>query len=205
MGVGRDEAHDIVQIRIALRDIEPPIWRRVQVPTDFPLRRLHDVIQAVMGWLDYHLHQFEIGNKLYGQPEIAGDDHFGPPLHSDRNTRLAHLLERGIDRFTYTYDFGDDWRHEIEIEGTLQAQPGVAYPILVAGERRGPPEDCGGPFGFMAFLDAMSDPGHQDHEDLMDWYGEPFAAGDMELDKVEAMLSRIRGQRRKGPRKGKRA
>ena len=205
VGVGQDEAHDIVQIRIALQDIEPPIWRRVQVPTDFPLRRLHDVIQAVIGWLDSHLHQFEIGDKLYGQPEIAGDDHFGPPLYSDRNTRLAQLLERGIDRFTYTYDFGDDWRHEIEIEGTLQAQPGVEYPILVAGERRGPPEDCGGPFGFVAFLDAMSDPGHPDHEDVMDWYGEPFEAEDMELDKVEAMLSRIRGQRRKGPRKGKRA
>lgn len=146
-GVVEDEAHDIVQIRIALQDIEPPIWRRVQVPTDFPLRRLHDLIQAVMGWLDSHLHQFEIGDKLYGQSEIAGEDHFGPPLYSDRNTRLAQLLERGIDRFTYTHDFGDDWCHEIEIERTLKAQPGVAYPILVAGERRGPPEDCGGPLG----------------------------------------------------------
>ena len=69
--VDRDELHDIVQVRITLQDIDPPIWRRVQVPADFPLRRLHDVIQAVMGWLDYHLHQFEVGDKLYGQPEIG--------------------------------------------------------------------------------------------------------------------------------------
>ena len=199
-----NEAHDLVQIRIALQDIEPPIWRRVQVPVDFPLRRLHDVIQAVMGWLDYHLHQFEVGDKLYGQPEIAGDDHFGPPLYSDRNTRLAQLVERGVDCCTYTYDFGDDWRHDIKIECTLQAALGIEYPILVAGERRGPPEDCGGPFGYMEFLDAVSDPTHPDHEEAMDWYGEPFDPDDMELDTVEAMLSRIRGQRRKGPRKGKR-
>ena len=199
------ETGDIFQIRITLQDIEPPIWRRVQVPADFPLRRLHDVIQAVMNWQDYHLHQFEVGDRLYGQPEIAGDDHYGPPLHSDRDTRLSALLERGIKRFTYTYDFGDDWRHDIEIERTLQAKPRIEYPILVTGERRGPPEDCGGPFGFMEFLDAMSDPGHPDHEDHLDWYGEPFDAEDMELDKVEAMLGRIRGQRRKGAKKGKRA
>lgn len=200
-----DQPHDIVQIRIVLQDVEPPIWRRVQVPAAFSLRRLHDVIQAVMCWLDYHLHQFEVGDKLYGQPEIAGGDHFGPPLYSDRNTRLAQLLERGVARFTYTYDFGDDWQHDIEIERTLPAQPGIEYPILVEGERRGPPEDCGGPFGFMAFLDAMSDPGHPDHAELMDWHGEPFDAEDMELDKVEAMLSRIRGLRRQGSRKRKRA
>jgi len=144
-----------------------------------------------MGWLDYHLHRFEISDRLYGQPEIAGDDHIGPPLFSDRNTHIAQLLERGVDRFTYTYDFGDDWRHDIEIEQTLQAQAGVEYPILVTGERRGPPEDCGGPFGFTEFLTAISDPGHPNHTDAMDWYGKPFDADEMELDKVEAMLSRI--------------
>lgn len=116
-----DDSHDIVQIRMTLQDIEPPIWRRVQVPVDLSLRRQHDVIQAVMGWLDCHLHQFEIGDNLYGQPETAGDDHFGPQLYSDRNTRIAQLLERGVARFTYTYDFGDDWRHNIEIERTLSA------------------------------------------------------------------------------------
>jgi hypothetical protein len=203
--VGRDEPREVVEIRISLQDIEPRVWRRVQVPADFPLRRLHDVIQAVMGWLDYHLHQFEIGDKLYGQPEIAGDDHFGPPLHSDRNTRLAQLLERSVERFTYIYDFGDDWRHDIEIERTIRAQPGIEYPILIAGERRGPPEDCGGPYGYLEFLDAISDPAHPGHEEAMDWYGEPFDPEDMELDTVEAMLSHIRGHRRKGPRKRKRA
>ncbi len=201
--MGGDEAHDIVQIRISLRDIEPPVWRRVQVPVDFSLRHLHDVIQAVMDWLDYHLHQFEIGDKLYGQPEIFGDDHAGPKLYSDRNTRLAQLIERGVERFTYTYDFGDDWRHDIEFERTLEAQAGIEYPILVAGERQCPPDDCGGPPGFAEFVDALSDPAHPAHEELMDWYGEPFDPEDMNLVAVEAMLSRIRGRRRMGRKKDK--
>lgn len=195
------ETRDIVQIRIALQEIEPPIWRRVQVPADLSLRRLHDVIQAVMGWLDYHLYHFEVGAKQYGPPEIVGDNDFGPPTYSDRNTRLAQLIGRGVERFTYTYDFGDDWRHDIVIERTLAGEPSTEYPILVDGKRRGPPEDCGGPFGFPEFLEAISDPEHPDHEDVLDWYGEPFDADDMELDKIEAMLSRIRGSRRKGPKK----
>lgn len=201
--MGGDEAHDIVQIRIALRDIEPPVWRRVQVPVDFSLRHLHDVIQAVMDWLGYHLHQFEIGEKLYGQPEIAGDDHFGPKLYSDRNTRLAQLIERGVERFTYTYDFGDDWQHDIEFERTLEAEAGIEYPILVAGERQCPPEDCGGPPGFLNIVDALSDPEHPDHEEILDWYGERFDPEDMNLVAVEAMLSRIRGRRRMGRKKDK--
>lgn len=201
--MGGDEAHDIVQIRIALQDIEPPVWRRVQVPVDYSLRHLHDVIQAVMDWLDYHLHQFEIGEKLYGQPEIAGGDHSGPKLYSDRNTRLAQLIERGVERFIYTYDFGDDWQHDIEFERTLRARAGIEYPILVAGERQSPPEDCGGPFGFLEIVDALSDPDHPDHEELFDWYGERFDPEDMNLDTVEAMLSRIRGRRRMGRKKSK--
>lgn len=203
--MGQDGTDDIVQIRMTLRDVEPPVWRQVRVPADFPLRRLHDVIQAVMCWLDYHLHEFKIGDRLYGQPEIAGEDHVGPKLYSDRNTRLAQLLKRGIDRFTYTYDFGDEWRLDIEIEETLRAEPGVDYPVLVAGARRAPPEDSGGPFGFMDFVDAISDPDHPDHEHLMDWYGRHFDSEDMDLDTVEAMLSRIRGSRRRGQGRKKRA
>lgn len=196
----RNQSRDIVQIKMTLKDIDPPIWRRVHVPAAFPLRRLHDVIQAVMGWLDYHLHQFEIGDKVYGQPEIEPYALGDKRLYSDRNTRLGQLLDRGVRRFAYTYDFGDDWRLDIRIERTLRPKPGVEYPILVACDRRGPPEDCGGPFAYQEFFDAMSDPVHPDHDVVVDWYGEPFDPDDMELEAVEAMLSRIRGQRRKGPR-----
>lgn len=200
-----DPADKVVQLKIELADITPSIWRRVQVPSDLPLRRLHDVIQAVFDWLDYHLHQFEVGDRLYGQPEIEGFELAGQQLHSDRNVKLGALLRRDVERFLYRYDFGDDWEHVITMEKLMEPEHGVEYPVLVDGARRAPPEDCGGPPGFMAFLEAMRDTDHEDHEDMMDWYGERFDPDDMNLETIEAMLGRIRTSRRKGPAKGSRS
>ena len=192
----------VVQLKIELCDIAPPVWRRVAVPADLPLRRVHDVIQAVFGWLDYHLHQFEVGDRVYGQTEIAGED-FGPGRqYSDRNVTLGALVDRGFERFVYRYDFGDDWEHVVTVERVGGPDEGAEYPVLLAGARRAPPEDCGGAPGFEVFLEAMADEAHDEHEAMMDWYGDPFDADDMELDVVEAMLGRIRAGRRKGPMKG---
>ncbi len=199
-----DETTRIIQLKIELADIEPPIWRRVQVPADFPLRQLHNVIQAVFDWLDYHLHEFEVGDKVYGQPEIE-PGHLGDQrLYSDKNVKLGALLDRGVERFLYRYDFGDNWEHLITVEKVLASEPGVEYPILVEGARQAPPEDCGGPPGFEAFLEAMADEEHEDHEEMLSWRGEPFDPDDMRLDAVEAMLNRVRASRRKGPAKGTR-
>lgn len=197
-------AQRIVRLRIELSDTEPPIWRRVDVPADFPLRRLHDVIQAVFAWVGYHLHQFEINDRIYGAPEYDDGELDGTRLYSDRNIRLGALLDRGVKRFVYRYDFGDDWEHIVTVEQKLDPEDGVEYPLLVDGARRAPPEDCGGPPGFEAFLEAMRDEAHEEHEAMMEWYGERFDPEDLELEAVEAMLGRIRASRRKGPAKGSR-
>lgn len=198
-------AHKVVQLKIELCDIDPPVWRRVAVPADFPLNRLHDLIQAVFDWLDYHLHQFEVGDRIYGQPEISGCDLGGSRIYTDRNVTLGALVDRGVEAFTYRYDFGDDWEHAIVVEGVDDPRADVAYPALLAGARRAPPDDCGGPPGFEAFLESMADEDHEEHESMMDWYGEPFDPDDMELPAVEAMLWRIRASRREGPAKGSRS
>lgn len=195
----------IVQLNIELAEIDPPIRRRVQVPADLTLRRLHDVIQAVFDWQDCHLHQFEVEDRIYGQTEIAPEDITGGRQYNDRNVRLWSLLDRGVKCFVYRYDFGDDWEHVVTVERVADPEDGVAYPLMVDGARRAPPEDCGGPYGFEAFLEAMQDEEHEDHEELMNWYGGPFDADDMNLETVEAMLGRIRASRRKGPAKGSRS
>jgi len=195
---------EVAWLKIELSELDPPVWRRVAVPTDFPLRRLHDVIQAVFDWRDSHLHQFEVDDRVYGQTEIAGEDFWPGRQYSDRNVTLGALLARGVERFVYRYDFGDDWEHIVTVEGVAAPEAGVAYPALLDGARRAPPEDCGGPPGFEAFLEAMADEAHEEHDDLMDWYGGPFDPEDMELEIVEAMLGRIRASRRKGPAKGSR-
>lgn len=193
---------DIVQLRITLLDVEPPVWRRVLVPADYPLRRVHDVIQATMGWYDMHLHEFKIGPKSYGQPEVEGGVSFGTRIFSDKNVKLGGIVEKGIRSFLYVYDLGDDWRHEIAVEKVTPPEDGVEYPVLVEWSGACPPEDVGGPPGYGDFLKAINDPEHEDHEDVIAWWGEDsFDTGFLDLDAVNAMLGRIRAARRKGPRR----
>ena len=192
-------APEILQIKLTLRDVRPAVWRRVLVPDNFSLNRLHQVIQAVMLWLDYHLHEFEIDGRRYADLQGEGPDAYGEQLYSDRNIRLRDVVDRGVDRFSYSYDFGDDWRIKVAIEKTVPAQDGVRYPALAGGAGASPPEDCGGPFGYMEFVAALADETHPDHEDRLEWWGDDeFDPKDMQAETVEAALSRIRSARRRG-------
>ncbi|MGE0256818.1 MAG: plasmid pRiA4b ORF-3 family protein [Alphaproteobacteria bacterium] len=195
MNAARLRNTDLLQLRITLLDVSPPVWRRVLVPASLTLRRLHETIQGAMGWLDRHLYAFRVGEHRYGEPDVYGLD---TEISDAANTKLATLVERGVDRFEYLYDFGDDWRHAIVIESVRPAEPGIDYPVFVDGARRCPPEDCGGPLGYQAFLEAMARPDHPGHEEMLDWYGDAFDADDIGRESIEAMLSRVARSRRGG-------
>ena len=162
---------DIFQFRITLMDIEPPIWRRIQV-RDCTLDEFHDHIQAAMGWENYHLHQFTINDVEFG-PVSPDDMPFGPELEDETQVVLSNVLPQngGRFRFGYTYDFGDDWRHEVLLEGKPDAVAGQKYPVCFEGERTCPPEDIGGPWGFADYLEALADPAHEQHAELLEWRG----------------------------------
>ena len=134
----------VLQLKIELADIEPVIWRRIVVPSSLTLTELHAVIQGAMGWQNYHLHMFEIGDKRY---EIPEDDGIGPePGYLDeRQYKLDDLLSAGTD-VAYEYDFGDGWRHRVVVEDRRDAVARERVPAVIAGERACPPEDCGGPY-----------------------------------------------------------
>jgi hypothetical protein len=187
---------EVVQLKISLKYMRPPIWRRVQVPKDITLAELHDVIQVTFGWMGYHLHQFEVDDTVYGDPSML-DDGFGDRTHNEARLRLGQLVNRGITRFFYTYDFGDNWLHEIKVEKVLPAAPGVDYPVLTGGKRRAPPEDCGGVPGFAMFLEAINDESHPEHAEMREWHGESFDPDDMEREIVEARLTAVRARHRK--------
>jgi len=73
---------------------------------------------------------------------------------------LAHRhAARDADRFVYTYDYGDNWCHDVIVEEVRDGNPDMEYPVFVDGARRCPPEDVGGLDGFMDFLEAVLDPG----------------------------------------------
>ena len=169
----------VARLRIELQDIEPKVWRRIDVPTSANLLALHDIIQAAFGWMDYHLFEFRVGDRVYGMP-MPDDAAFGRKVFQAKGLRLKSLIERGVDRFLYVYDFGDDWRHDITVEAVRQGEAAVDYPVFVDGARCAPPEDVGGPPGFEDFLEAVSDPSHDEHARMLEWCGGSFDPDDID-------------------------
>lgn len=156
----------IVQIKVKLLGVsKPPVWRRLQVPADTRLDHLHEMIVAAFGWDDSHMHLFTSGPDEFGLPD--------PELgHTDeRRVSLGQLISGVGDRLRYTYDFGDDWEHEIAVEDLLDADPDTHYPMLVAAKGACPPEDCGGRWGYTELKEILADPSHEQHQEMLDWLG----------------------------------
>lgn len=149
------------------------------------LAELHRVLQVAMGWDDYHLHEFEIAGVRYGTDDGEG---WGPAPKDERRTRLDRVARKGT-RFTYEYDFGDGWEHDVEVEDVLDAEAGEAYPACTAGERACPPEDCGGVWGYGELLAAIADPDHDEHEALLEWVGGAFDPEHLDLAGVNRVLA----------------
>lgn len=186
----------IARMRITIEDVKPAIWRRIELPLSNSLKTLHLAIQAVMLFENDHLFRFDVGEASYGLP--LDDDYMDPPTRDAANIRLAKLAQRGVTTFTYTYDFGDDWRHRIEIEGVFTADPATDYPRFVDGERRAPPEDVGGLPGFEEFLDAMAKPRHPSRKSMLQWYGRPFDPADISRDEIQARMAKLTKRRTYG-------
>ncbi len=175
----------IYQIKVTLRDSKPPIWRRILVRSDITLGELHHILQAVMGWWDYHLHQFIVGRTYYGVPHPDYADFMDMCDESD--VRLNQIADAGA-KFVYEYDFGDSWEHILLVEKVLPLEPDQQYPVCIKGKRACPPEDVGGVWGYYGFLEAIQDPDHPEHEDYLEWIGEDFDPEAFDLDAVNAAL-----------------
>ena len=174
------------QLRVELLDIEPPIWRRIRVPTNLPLEGLHDVIQIAMGWLDYHLHEFTDGTRRYGQPHGEWPDE---ALADEREFRLDQLMTRPGDRLDYVYDFGDDWHHRLTLEAVDPPGAHAERLACLDGARRRPPEDVGGTWGYIEFLEAVLDRGHPEHADMLHWAGGEFDPEEFDVDETNSDLA----------------
>ena len=178
----------IYAIKITLRGSKPPIWRRVQVPGKFSLYKLHQVIQLAMGWTNSHLHQFIIDGQYYGIPSPEDWE----PVIDERRHALSQIAPDVKRKFVYEYDFGDSWEHEIVVEKILPPAPGIAYPVCIKGKRACPPEDVGGIWGYEIFLDAISDPTHEEHVSYLDWIGGEFDPEECSLDEINHALRRVK-------------
>src|SRR6266852_1567292 len=179
---------EIFQIKVTLRDSQPPIWRRIQVRSDSTLAEFHGILQCVMGWEDAHLHQFLIEGERYAMP--AKEDPWARQARDERKYKLKDLDLSEDSQFLYTYDFGDNWEHILEIEMALPSEEVARYPRCLAGARVCPPEDVGGISGYENFLQALNDPNHPDHDEYLEWIGGTFDPVAFDLNEVNQRLSK---------------
>ncbi len=169
-----------LQFRIWLDEIEPQIWRRVLVPADISLHGLHRIIQLMFEWYDYHLYEFTIGERRYQEPDPEAED-------EPEDSTSALLRDLGLavgEEFTYVYDFGDHWVHRISVERAPARADQGWMPYVMGGERRGPPEDCGGTDGFERFLEAIRDPDDPEHDEYVTWAGGDYDPSAFDLRTV---------------------
>lgn len=190
-GIGSIPASErLYQFKITLLESKPSIWRRIQVK-NCTLDKLHEHIQTAMGWTNSHLHQFEIDGERYGDPELIDDGFEDFHCVDSTVTKISELVPKDGKRFhfTYEYDFGDGWQHEVIFEGCLRAEKGGRYPVCVEGERACPPEDVGGVWGYAEYREALADPKHEQHEEMLQWRG-PFDAEKFDAERATKMMRR---------------
>ena len=169
----------VLQFKITLREVTPAVWRRIQIPAEGTFWDLHVAIQDAMGWTDSHLHAFQFAerprNEQIGIP-TEDDLDAGVHVRAGWKVKVSKLLRKPGDEVVYLYDFGDDWTHDVLLEGLLLPESRVSYPRCLDGARRCPPEDCGGPDGYERFLEEIADPRHPEHTSSLVWVGGSFDA-----------------------------
>ena len=198
------EEPNAIQLHVALADIEPPIWRRLVVPLTTTLAQLHHILQAAMGWTRSHLHRFEIGGLHYGDLDMLNQDRSEGDAQAFDATEVwlrdFHFVMGEGPTFTYTYDFGDDWRHTVKMEKLLAVKPAPKTATCIEGARCCPPEDVGGPQGYLEFLRVLLSPEADEVEEqrhLKRWSGGKFNPERFDLAKIDKA---VRGALRRRPR-----
>lgn len=167
----------VLQFKIVLLDILPPIWRRIQIDKHSTFWDLHIAIQNALGWKCFHPHQFELINVKSHQKEHMGTPHEElfkvQAILAGWEYYVKDYLVNNR-QFLYEYDFKDSWLHLVEYESTQDKRPNQRYPVCLDGQRACPPENVGGLLGYHHFLNAIEDPTHEDHASLLEWVGGHF-------------------------------
>lgn len=179
----------VYQLHIELQYLKPSVWRRVLVPASIKLPKLHVTLLWAMGWEGGHLHEFIFGDTNYGVPDP--DFPSDPPMRDQARVTLSKALG-ALKSFTYVYDYGDNWQHRVKVEKVLPPDPELISPVCVDGRNACPPEDVGGPPGYLEFLEVIRNPAHEDYRHLLDWCGGSFEPNAFDLDAVNERLLEIK-------------
>jgi len=179
----------VYQFKVTLEGIRPPIWRRIQVPENYTFWDLHVAIQDAMGWSDSHLHEFDVYDPASGSQERLGipteDFDFDDEMVPGWSRNISQYFSLENPKAGYVYDFGDDWEHTLTLEKILPREKARQYPVCVKGKRACPPEDCGGIWGYEELVEIITDPEHEEYDEMIEWVGEGFEAEAFDAKSVE--------------------
>ena len=178
----------VLCLKVTLDDVEPKVLRRIEVPADIKLDRLHLTLQAALGWTNSHLFEIRARNVGWGIPSPDWPD---GPLDA-RKVKLIDVLEdAGTKTLRYLYDYGDGWEHTIKVERMIPADTNIAYPRLIEASGRCPPEDVGGPWGYDEMLEALADPDHERHAEIREWVGDDFDPHAFDAEPLRANVAAL--------------
>ena len=178
----------IYQLRIQLLDVVPAIWRVLLVPGSIKLSKLHVVLLWTMGWQGGHLHEFVFRHGRFGMPD---PDYPDTELRDENKFTLSQALGP-FASFTYLYDFGDGWEHMVTVEEILPPDPLLKSPKCLDGQNACPPEDVGGLPGYGEFLEAIRNPDHEEHQNMLEWCGGHFDPTSFNADDVNLVIGDIK-------------
>jgi hypothetical protein len=183
----------MLQIEVTLYRVRPEIRRRLLVPANARLDWLHAVLQVAMGWNNSHLHRFNVNGRLYSNTQ----HHFAeyeddPVILEEADFKLGDVVYGEGALFSYEYDFGDDWQHQVVVERVLPPDSGVPRAALCTdGQRACPPEDCGGSWGYEELLSALRNRRHPEHARMRQWVGREFDAEAFDIAYTNLWLRKL--------------
>ncbi len=180
------------QVTVKLKGTKPPITRKLEVP-DMPFGELHEVLQIAMGWTNSHMHDFTVGKDVRIGPKLEGNTDFGMNMVDEEGVWISEVPASVRNKILYTYDFGDDWTHEVKLSEAQPMQPGISYPRCLAGSRNCPPEDCGGIWGYEHLCELLVTPEAErtaDDRERLEWLGE-YDPAEFPLELVNAELTKL--------------
>jgi len=185
---------NILTLRVALRNSKPPIWRKIEIDDSMTFEQLHLVIQGAMGWHNCHLYNFNIGRYISIERDAEGlklGEEIFDESYLASKVKLSDFMTKVGEKFLYTYDFGDDWQVEITVKAIATKKVGQKKVSCVSGKRSGPPEDCGGIWGYYNLLEILEDENHPDYEVMIEWIREDFDPEYFNLAEINKRLEKF--------------
>jgi hypothetical protein len=187
-GPGKKKAPEkVFALRLDVTGTTPRIWRQLMVRESMWVSRLHDTIQILFDWFDYQTHVFNLDDLRFGNP-LKRDE---MTVEDDRDISLADLDLEHRGRFTYDYHFGEGWQIDIKVEQVLTVQKGRNYPLCTAGERAGPPEDCGGLEAFHDMLACIKEPDTDLGREWREWLGPEYEPESCDVERINKALRKL--------------